>query len=267
MAVNKYLINKIIIILVFVGFAGLAFYFSFQSPELQPSSGNDNEPEPSISDKIDEYIWKKYRDKERNNDPKNTTVRKPGSGSCYDASYLNQIENLRQIQINFIAGQKFFSGPSKLIASSNNDKKINELASQLEKLMESNDQYTYQDILLKFSDLRKELSRKLYIENSQNSFLRKSLGKIVTIEKVGDAALEEGGVNATLEASSRLLNDKKIKEAYIELNTNLDGEYKELAGNWLSYVKRYLDITDDINQLSDYITSESYATKFYKECR
>ena len=263
---SRYVLNRIIIIMVFVGFAGAAFYFTFQTDMNPLSTLDDQNYNDSISNKIDEYIWKKYRDQEKREIAPIASEKKTKIGYCYEVAYFNQIESLGQLRTSFIEGHKFFSALHKIHSSARHDQKTDILIDKLQKLLEYNDPYTPKDIQLRFSLLRKEISKKLYIEDTKNSFLFRSLAKVITIQKLGDNALADGGTNATLERTSRLLQSGNINGAYEEMHNHL-GTYQAMAEGWVMYVKRYLDMKNYIAQLGDYITSEGYAAKYYKECR
>lgn len=263
---GKYVINKTIIILVFACFAAAAFYFVLQGPNgsdanyLERSGYND-----SITDKIDKYIWKKYKEYETN-DIKPILPKGESVGFCYEAEYVNQVSLVNQLQSSFLDGNNLFSALHKVVLYSNNDPKIKHLVSKLENIFEYQEPYTLPDIEQRFNYIRKDISKTLYKNKSNRSFLMKSLMNVITIEKRGEKAIAAGGEESILEQSSRFIKSGKIKEAYEKMN-ELRGEYRDIASSWFMYVGRYLHAKDYITQLNDYVRSEGYRSKFYKPCK
>lgn len=262
---RRYTLNRVIIIVVFLCFAAAAFYLSFQGPDrLSPNVIRNSNYNDSIIEKIDKYIWKNNKEEEASESksiPAQTT-----EDYCYTASYVNQIYLVSQLHEFFVEGQKPFGVLNKLNSAASNDSKLTFLIENLQKLFEYNELYTISAIQSKFSLLRKDLSKLIYQEKTKNSFIMKSLMKVVVIQKRGNKALEAGGVDAILEKSSRLIKEGNIKDAYSELD-NLEKKYHDIASPWLMYVERYLDASKNVKQIGEYIGSEDYRKKFYKECK
>jgi|GEM_PF-2560023 len=264
---RHYALNRIIIIVVFLCFAAAAFYLSFQAPDqlstnfIKNSNYND-----SITEKIDKYIWKKYKEYETNDVKPILAESEAATNHCYVVSYVNQIDFVNQLRGSLVEGQKPFGLLNKLNLASNNDSEIASLVSNLQKVFEYNETYTTHEIQSRFELLRKEISKALCQEKTQNSFIMKSLMEVIVIQKRGNRALEAGGADAILEKSSRLIKEGNIRGAYSELN-NLEKKYHDIASPWFMYTERYLNASKYIDQIVEYIGSENYRKKFYKECK
>jgi hypothetical protein len=261
---GRYFFNRLIIIMVFVAFAGTAFYLAFQQPvsyELEKYENN------TLTNPIDEYIWKKYRDKEKSNSVNAGNIKKIDDDQCYTLRYLSQIESFSQIRISLIEGQKFFGPLSKIRDNAKNDLALLSIVEKIEKNLEDSNIYTLQILQNNFQKMRKEISRAVYINKTKKSFLLRSIARIITIEKIGDTALDEGGTSAVMERAARNLKTGAVKDAYIEIEENLNPEYLPLAQQWLSMAQHYITTNNNINDLGQYIHSREYMMKFYKECR
>ncbi|MCH9753909.1 MAG: hypothetical protein K0T99_03305 [Alphaproteobacteria bacterium] len=263
---GKYVLNKTIIILVFACFAAAAFYFVFQGPNnsdssyLERSGYND-----SISDKIDKFIWKKYKEYE-SDDVQPIVPKEASVGHCYEAEYVNQVSFINQLQSSFLDGHNLFTVLPKIVSYSNNDPEIRFFVSKLQNIFEYQEPYTLQDIEQRFNYLRKDISKEVYKNKAKRSLFMKSLMNVVTLEKRGDKAIAAGGVEAILEKSSRFIKTGRIKEAHEQMN-ELRGEYRDMASTWFMYVDRYLHAKEYITKLNDYVRSEQYRSKFYKPCK
>jgi hypothetical protein len=263
---GKYVINKTIIILVFACFAAAAFYFVFQGPNesganyLERTGYND-----SITDKIDKYIWKKYKEYE-SDDIKPIAPKEASAGHCYEAEYVNQVNFINQLQSSFLDGHNLFTVLPRIVSYSNDDTEISFFVNKLQNIFEYQEPYTLSDIDQRFNYIRKDVSKTMHKNKSNRSFFMKSLMNVVTLEKRGDKAIEAGGVEATLEKASRFIKAGRIKEAHKQMN-ELHGEYRDIASSWIMYVDRYLHAKEYITKLNDYVRSEKYRSKFYKPCK
>lgn len=260
---GRYFFNRLIIIVVFIAFAGTAFYFAFQQPrssELE-EYGNNDSPNP-----IDEYIWKKYRDKEKAQTTNTSNIKKNDDDQCYTLRYLTQIEALSQIRMSLIDGHKFFGPLARIRTNAKNDVALLTIIEKIENNLENSDVCTLQTLQGSFQKMRKNISRAVYINKTKQSFLLRSIARVITIEKVGETAIDEGGTSALMEKAVRYLKTGDIKNAYAEISS-LPSEYASLAQEWMNMAQNYIAINTNVYDLGQYIHSREHMMKFYKECR
>lgn len=261
---KKYVFNRVVIILVFVCFAMAAFYFSFQSSDIK-GSFLSTDTNSLIPDKIDQYIFKKYH--EHNNSSKQDIVSNAvqEKGHCYETRYVDNLTLLNRLNVSFVEGEKTFSALNALKLTSPDDKKIVNAVERLHQLFEYNELYSIKDAKLRFNYLRKDLLKKKYSEDMDNSFLGRVLFKSIIVQKRGSKALNSGGIESSLERAFSALKMKSLKKAYNEVD-GIEGEYHDMAKGWLLYISQFIAAQDEIRRLNEYMHSEGYSKKFYKEC-
>ncbi len=258
-------ILKAIYIFALVFFVCLTVYFSFLRKLTESTVAESGQSSSSYLEAVKDVFLKKAMVADdvalvKNDD---IAVKTVITKKCVDAVYVEQLLLISDLSNEFQTGADIAPTVSKISAMDFSDLKLKELVSQIGMYDLRLQSYYY--FRNQFEGLYRRLIVSLPSEVAINDWFYKYLYKMISIRKVGERALNDGGFEARLEQVKIALDNGDLQQAFDLMNSMPEAQ-KEIAGEWLLKLGNFLHVKSLINEMYSLVTASQYRNEFLMVC-
>ncbi|MBP9792157.1 MAG: hypothetical protein KBC27_02990 [Rickettsiales bacterium] len=191
---------------------------------------------------------------------------KHNATACYNGIYLNNALLFSDLYINFYKGHGIRESLNILHETNFYDKYLDQVVQYLRVLTTNNIVTSEKEIKQSFGVMKLEVLRKYAKLKFQDSSLLSGLFNAIMFYKKGQAALDSGGVEETMERAQMAIDNDKIEEAYALVISIREPEYQDITHPWLTKAGYLIRVTEVLEDTKKYVFSERYSSKFIKTC-
>lgn len=258
-------ILKAIYIFALVFLICLAVYFSFLRKLTESTVADSGQSSSSYLEAVKDVFLKKAMVADdvalvKNDD---IAVKTVITKKCVDVVYVEQLLLISDLINEFQTGADIAPTVSKISAMDFSDLKLKELVSQIGMYDLRLQSYYY--FRNQFEGLYRRLIVSLPSEVAINDWFYKYLYKMISIRKVGERALNDGGFESQLEQVKIALDNGDLQQAF-DLMNSMPEPQKEIAGEWLLKLGNFLHVKSLINEMYSLVTASQYRNQFLMVC-
>ncbi len=181
-----------------------------------------------------------------------------------DANYVDLLLLISNTNLSLKNNADIAQMIEKLNSMNLYDSKLKELVAQLNSynFLKIDNYYTLNQ---QFQSLYDQLIMSIALDEISNNWLYKYFHKIISIRKIGQRAIEGGGIDSLLAQAKAAMDNDNLQQALYLINSMPEVQ-KNIASEWLAKLNNFVQIQDIVNKMYDLVTTPQYRSKFSMVC-